>query len=289
MCATTTIKLPSGAALDFSGAALVMAIVNCTEDSFFAGSHCASAEEAVGRALKAEEDGAAIIDFGAESSRPGAAYVDGEEEKRRLLPVIEGFRAKSRAIISVDTRKYDVARSALDAGADIINDISALEDAPEIARLCAERGAGVVLMHKKGVPRDMQDKPSYDDVVAEVCGYLAAAARRAVDAGLSADRVILDPGIGFGKRVEDNLDLIARFDAVRALGYPALMGLSRKSFIGALTGRPVEERLAGTIASNAYALFQGANIIRVHDVPEAADLVKLFYEITRRRQNRAAP
>jgi dihydropteroate synthase len=282
MCATTTIKLPSGAALDFSGAALVMAIVNCTEDSFFAGSHSSSVEEAVSRALKAEEDGAAIVDFGAESSRPGAAYVDADEEIRRLLPVIKGFRAKSRAVISVDTRKYDVARCALDAGADIINDISALEDAPEIARLCAERGAGVVLMHKKGVPLDMQDKPYYDDVVAEVCGYLKAAARRAVDAGISAERVILDPGIGFGKRVEDNLDLIARFDAVRALGYPALMGLSRKSFIGAVTGRPVEERLAGTVASNAYALFKGARIIRVHDVPQAVDLVKIFYEITRR-------
>ena len=288
MCATTTNRLPSGAALDFSGAALVMAIVNCTEDSFFEGSRTASAQDAVRRARQAEADGAAIIDFGAESSRPGARYVDADEEIRRLVPVIEAFRAQSSAVISVDTRKFDVARRALDAGADIINDISALEDAPEIARLCAERGAGIVLMHKKGVPLDMQEKPFYKDVVGEVCSYLDSAARRAVDAGVSPGRVILDPGIGFGKRVEDNLDLIARFDAVCALGYPTLMGLSRKSFIGAVTGRPVEERLAGTIAANAWALFKGAQIIRVHDVPEAVDLVKLAHALSRREPSCAA-
>jgi dihydropteroate synthase len=278
----TNMDLPGGRELDFACAPLVMAIVNCTEDSFYPGSHNASAVAAVDRALAAERVGAAIIDFGAESTRPGAEYVGEAEEVARLIPVIEGFRKRSNLPVSIDTRKLEAARLSLDAGADIINDISALEDSPEIGKLCAERGAGMLLMHKKGVPGNMQDKPFYTDVVKEVSEYLAAAAKRAEAAGIPARRIILDPGIGFGKRCEDNLDLISHFDTLAALGYPVIMALSRKAFIGKIIGREVTDRLAGTMAANAYSLFKGANIIRVHDVPEAVDLVKIFYAIRSR-------
>ncbi|MDR3160964.1 MAG: dihydropteroate synthase [Spirochaetaceae bacterium] len=277
------IKLPGGAALDFSGRPLVMGIVNCTEDSFFPGSHNPSAEAAVDRALKEVEAGADIIDFGGESTRPGSAYVSAEEEIRRLIPVIRGFRRQCPAPLSVDTRKLAVARAVLEAGADIINDISALEDDPGIGPLCAEWKAPVVLMHKKGVPTDMQQKPYYEDVVGEVTAYLAEAADRALGFGIPREHIILDPGIGFGKRIADNLDLMANLSAIRGLGYRVLMGLSRKGTIGELTGREVGMRLAGTIAANAVCLMEGADIIRVHDVAEAVDLVKVYAAITARK------
>lgn len=270
------IDLPSGARLDFSDAPLVMAIVNCTEDSFYPGSRNFSSDGAIANALRAEENGASIIDFGAESSRPGAAYIDREEELRKLIPVIKGFRARSSLPVSVDTRKSGVAECAIDSGADIINDISSLEDDPKIGSLCARSGAAVVLMHKKGIPESMQNKPYYTDVVKEVTDYLENAALRAVGFGIDRSKIILDPGIGFGKRVEDNLDLIARFDNISALGYHSLMALSRKNFIGVITGRNVDERLSGTIAANAFSLHHGAEIIRVHDVPEAVDMVKMY-------------
>lgn len=277
------IRLPSGAALDFSDRPLVMGIVNCTDDSFFPGSRNPSVEEAVERALREVEAGADIIDFGGESTRPGSAYVSAEEEIRRLIPVIRGFRRQCRTPISVDTRKISVARAVLEAGADIINDISALEDDPGIGPLCAEWKAPVVLMHKKGVPTDMQHKPYYEDVVGEVRAYLEEAANRALGFGIPREYVILDPGIGFGKRRQDNLDLMANLGKIRGLGYPVLMGLSRKGIIGDLTGREVSCRLAGTIAANAVCLMEGADIIRVHDVGEAVDLVKVFAGITARK------
>jgi dihydropteroate synthase len=281
-----TITLPSGAVLDLSGRPLVMAIVNCTEDSFYPASRNAGPGEAAERALAAAGAGADIIDFGGESTRPGAAYVSEEEERRRLIPVIRAFRQREGTPISVDTRKAPVARAALEAGADIINDISALEDDPALGPLCAERGAAVVLMHKRGIPVNMQEAPRYDDVVEEVAAYLSRAAARAEAAGILRERIILDPGIGFGKRLEDNLDLIAGLDAVRALGYPLLIGLSRKTFIGELTGREVSRRLAGTLAANAVSLMGGAGILRVHDVPETVDLVKVFFGITGHRAGR---
>ena len=278
-----SMALPSGGILDLSGRPLVMAIINCTGDSFYPGSHNAGPEEAVERALMAAAMGADIIDFGGESTRPGAAYVSAEEELRRLIPVIGAFRRRERTPISVDTRKALTARAALDEGADIINDISALGDDPALGSLCSEWGAPVVLVHKKGVPADMQDGPYYDDVVGEVIVYLSRAAARAEAAGISREHIILDPGIGFGKRHDDNLNLIAGLAEIRALGYPLLMGLSRKTFIGELTGRDVSERLAGTLAANAIALMGGAGILRVHDVAETVDLVKVFAGITGRR------
>jgi dihydropteroate synthase len=277
----TIIDLPCGRRLDLSGAPAVMAVVNCTTDSFYAGSHNASAKEAIQRARDAENAGAALIDFGAESTRPGAEYVSAEEECRRLIPVIEGFRKKSTLPVSVDTRKVETARRALDAGADIINDISALEDEPAIGALCAERGAAVLLMHKQGEPGTMQVEPHYNDVVKEVVEYLAGRAAFAESCGIPKQRIILDPGIGFGKNLEHNLALVAHFDRLAALGYPALMALSRKTFIGQIVGKAPEGRLAGTLAANAYAISRGAQIIRVHDVPEAVDLARVFYAISK--------
>lgn len=269
------VGLPGGRVLDLSGSPLIMAIINCNDDSFFAGSR-ADGEAAVDRALRFLDQGAHIIDFGAESSRPGAAYIPAREEIRRLAPVIESFRRRSDAPVSVDTRKAETGKAVLDAGADIINDISALEDDPDLAPLCAGRGAAVVLTHKKGIPQTMQLFPHYDDPVREVREYLAKAAERARLAGIAGDRIILDPGIGFGKTTEDNCALIAHLAEIRGSDYPVLVGLSRKSFIGELTGRPVEERLWGTLAAEAAALFYGAGILRVHDVRETADLIAVW-------------
>ncbi|QQO07468.1 dihydropteroate synthase [Breznakiella homolactica] len=279
---TGTVHLASGGTLDFSGPPLVMAIVNCNGDSFYGPSR-STGGDAVEKALKAAEDGAGIIDFGAESTRPGASYVTAEEEIERLVPVIEAFRKQSSVAVSVDTRKAQVARAVLDAGADIINDISSLEDDPDMAPLCAERGAMVVLMHKKGIPETMQDEPYYEDVVSDVRTYLIEAIDRAKNNGIPEQRIILDPGFGFGKRLEDNLDILAHLAEICGTVYPVLVGLSRKSFIGEITGRPAEDRLAGTLAANTAALFQGAGILRVHDVPDTVDLVKIYYAQSQRQ------
>ncbi|MDR1318739.1 MAG: dihydropteroate synthase [Treponema sp.] len=269
-------ELASGAILDFSGPPLVMGIVNCNGDSFFPPSR-ARAGDAVEKALAAVRDGAKIIDLGAESTRPGAAYISAEEELERLIPVIEGFRARSDTALSVDTRKAAVARASLDAGADIINDISALEDDPEMASAGAEKKAAVVLMHKRGDPATMQKNPFYADPASEVRDYLFEAASRAEAAGIERGKIILDPGIGFGKRLEDNLAILRRLAEICSGDYPVLVGLSRKGFVGALTGRAVEGRLAGTLAAEAFSVFLGAAIIRVHDVAETVDMVKVLF------------
>lgn len=264
-----------------------MAIVNCTPDSFYAPSR-AGTDDAVDRALRAEAAGAAIVDLGGESTRPGAAYVEEAEELDRVVPVVEGIRRRSPVPISVDTRKYAVARAALDAGADIVNDVSALEDDPSIGPLCAERGAALVLMHKQGTPKDMQAAPSYADAVAEVGAYLREAARRAEAAGVARRSIVLDPGIGFGKRLEDNLDLIAGLAEISPAGYPVLVGLSRKSFIGTITGRTADGRLAGSLAAAAAAIAGGARIVRVHDVEEHYDAVRVLAAVADRGAARDA-
>jgi dihydropteroate synthase len=261
--------------LDFS-TPLVMSIVNCTGDSFYPDSRACTPEAAIEKALQAESDGADIVDFGGESTRPGAEYVSADEELARILPAVEGFRRRSHLPISIDTRKAAVAQAALVAGADIINDISAMEDDRDMARVCAAHTAYVVLMHKKGVPETMQAAPLYEDVVSEVAAYLKSAAGRAKAAGIANDRIIVDPGIGFGKRTEDNISLIRELSRIRAVGYPVLMGLSRKTVVGCITGRAVADRLAGTLAANAISITAGANIIRVHDTREHADLIKIF-------------
>ena len=293
------IKLPGGASLDFSGPALVMAIVNCNEDSFYPPSR-ALRDDAVEKALSAEEEGASIIDFGGESSGPGSAPVGEEEELERVIPVIGAFRKRSPLPVSVDTRKAAVARAAMDMGADIINDISGLDDDPLMAALCAERGAAVVLMHRPpqgALSPAVRETEQAEDIIAEIGLYLAAAAGRAMSAGISREKIIVDPGIGFGKGFGGDLEIIRRMAVfarssylAEILGndYPVLIGLSRKSFIGKITGRGTAAegaardaagRLAGTLAANGAAIMGGADIIRVHDVREHVDLARMLFAL----------
>jgi dihydropteroate synthase len=225
------------------------------------------------------EDGADILDIGGESSRPGSDPVGAGEELERVIPVIEGIRQWSDIPISVDTRKALVAERALDAGADIINDISALRDDADITALAAERGCPVILMHMRGTPKTMQTEPVYRDVVAEVIQELESWAETASSRGVSRDRIILDPGIGFGKRLSDNLQLLRHIGKLRNTRYPVLVGLSRKSFIERLLHIPVEERLAASLAAEAYTVHQGAEIVRAHDVRETVHLVKMLAAI----------
>jgi dihydropteroate synthase len=253
-----------------------MGIINVTPDSFYSLSRRRSALEAAEAALAMEAEGAAIIDIGGESTRPGSECMGEAEELGRVVPAIEAIRARSSIAISIDTRKAVVAEAALEAGADIVNDVSALEADSAMAALAARRGAAVVLMHMRGEPKTMQEAPSYADCAAEVADYLAAAAGRALAAGIPRDRIILDPGIGFGKRLEDNLELISRLGLVVALGYAVLVGLSRKAFVGALTGRGVDGRLAGSLGAACAAFAAGATIFRAHDVPETVDALAVF-------------
>jgi dihydropteroate synthase len=246
-----------------------MAIVNCTPDSFYVPHRSPDPEDALRRALAAEAGGADIVDFGAEASGPGSVYVDETEELRRLLPALRLFRKRSSLPVSVDTRKASVARAALEEGADIINDISALRD-PGMIPLCAGRGAAVVVMHGEGL--GFGPGLGTGDLPEAVRNFLLAAARRAEAGGIPKEKIILDPGFGFGKSTEENLLLLSRLAEIRRGDYPLLVGLSRKRFIGDLTRRNAEDRLAGTLAANAAALLRGADIIRVHDAAPAADL-----------------
>jgi dihydropteroate synthase len=243
-----------------------MGIVNVTPDSFSDGGQFLDASRAVAHGIRMIEDGADILDIGGESTRPGAAPVEAEEEIRRVLPVVRELRAATASLLSVDTTKFEVARAALDAGADIINDISAFSLDPRLLKLVAERRAGLVLMHMKGTPRTMQAHPHYDDVTAEVRGFLDEKLTVAQVYGIEAESVILDPGIGFGKRQEDNLTLLNTIDELAPLGRPILIGVSRKSFIGKILNTLPQDRLEGTIAASVIALARGAHILRVHDV-----------------------
>ena len=272
--------LPGGRFLDFSGPALIMAIVNCNEDSFYAPSRSLG-DAAVEKALAAEKDGASIIDFGAESTRPGSRYMGAEEELERLIPVIASFRKRSNLPVSADTRKAAVAAAALKAGADIINDISALSDDPGMAAVCAEYGAAVILTHKKGIPLSMQEDPRYDNLANELKAFFLAAAGRAIAAGISREKIMVDPGFGFGKNTENNLEILRRLAEICGTDYPVLAALSRKRFNGEVTGRDVAGGLPGTLAANAAAIMNGAEIIRVHDVMEHADLAKMMFALKR--------
>jgi dihydropteroate synthase len=246
-----------------------MGIVNATPDSFSDGGRFLDTGAAVDRALRLAEEGADLVDVGGESTRPGAPPVPAEEEIRRVVPVIERLRARGYPLpISVDTAKGAVARAALAAGADLVNDVSALGD-PDLARACAGAGVPVVLMHMRGTPADMQSRAAYGDVVADVTRELADALARAEAAGVARERVVLDPGIGFAKTAEQSLELLARAGELRALGRPLLVGPSRKSFIGKVTGAAVGERLPGTLAAVAACVLAGVEILRVHDVAAA--------------------
>ena len=242
----------------------VMGVVNVTPDSFSDGGEFFDAERAIAHGRELADEGADILDIGGESTRPGAEAVDAEEETARVAPVIEALAADG-ARVSVDTSKPEVAARALDAGAEIVNDVTALGD-PEMAALVADRGAELVLMHMQGSPRTMQENPTYDDVVDDVRAFLAERVERAVDAGVQEERIWIDPGIGFGKTVDHNLELLRRLRELTDLGRPIMVGTSRKSFIGKLTGAPVDQRLGGTIATCVLAVANGAAGVRVHDV-----------------------
>jgi dihydropteroate synthase len=272
---------------------LVMGVLNVTPDSFSDGGRYLDVEPAVERARQMATAGADIIDVGGQSTRPGAEPVSEEEELRRVLPVIErlavaphpdplsisGEREVQRTgegwVISIDTTKAVVAARALAAGARIVNDVSALRSDTGMADVVREHGAGVVLMHMQGTPATMQQNPSYRDVVAEVRGFLAERIEFAVARGIQKTQMAVDPGIGFGKTVEHNIELLARLQEFRSLGCPVLVGASRKSFIGKLLNRQPHERLAGSLAVAAWAVLRGANILRVHDVTETLDVAKI--------------
>jgi dihydropteroate synthase len=247
--------------------AQLMGVVNVTPDSFSDGGLYLDPEAAIAHGRELVAAGAEILDVGGESTRPGAEVVDIDEELRRVVPVIEGL-SDAGCRISVDTSKARVAEAALGAGAEIVNDVTALRGDPAMASVCAERGATVVLMHMLGEPRTMQDDPRYDDVVAEVKTFLAERLEFAVAAGIAEERVWLDPGIGFGKTAAHNMELLRRLGELRDLGRPLVIGTSRKSFIGRVDGSAADERLGGTIASSVLAAAEGAGVLRVHDVAE---------------------
>lgn len=251
----------------------ILGILNVTPDSFSDGGRFADADAALAHARAMRAAGADWIDVGGESTRPGAAPVPADEERRRVLPIVEALAADGIPV-SIDTRKADVARAAVAAGARMINDVSALGD-PAMARVAADARVELVLMHMRGTPETMQDDPRYDDVVAEVSDFLRAAAKKALSAGVAADRIWLDPGIGFGKRLEHNLELLRRLAELRRLGFPLLVGPSRKRFLGEVLDRPADRRLFGTAAAVAAAVLRGADAVRVHDVAEMADVVRV--------------
>jgi dihydropteroate synthase len=254
---------------------LIMGILNITPDSFFDGGRHFNAEIAVEAALQMEADGADLIDLGGESTRPGSEPVPAEEEIARLLPVIEKLKTRLKIPISIDTYKSAVAEHTLKAGADIINDISGMQFDPAMAETVARYNAGVVLMHIQGTPKNMQTNPHYDNLIDEILGYLSEAAKKALTNGIDKSKIIIDPGIGFGKTLDDNYRILRYLEEFRSLGYPVLVGPSRKSFIGLVLDLPVTERLEGTLAAVTAAVLNGADVVRVHDVKAAVRAVKI--------------
>lgn len=244
----------------------IMGILNVTPDSFSDGGLYLNKNKAVKRGLELAEEGADIIDIGGESTRPGSNSISTEEELKRIIPVLSDLREKTDALISVDTTKSEVARAALDHGADIINDISALRFDPQMPPLAVNRDVPVVLMHMKGTPKTMQANPSYEDLLAEVKSFFKERLETAKTLGIKREKIIIDPGIGFGKRHNDNLLLIKNLRALEEFERPIMIGISRKSFIGKILNLPVLERIEGTIASAVLSIIHGAHILRVHDV-----------------------
>jgi len=259
-----------------------MGILNVTPDSFADGGEWFAYDEAVEHARALVRDGAAIIDVGGESTRPGAGPVPVDEELRRVVPVVGALR-DSGAQISVDTMKLTVAEAAVDAGATYVNDVTAFRHAPEMAGFVADRGCDCCLMHMLGEPRTMQDDPRYDDVVDDVRAFLEQRAEFAVGEGVREERIMVDPGIGFGKTLDHNLELLRRLEEIAALGFPVVIGTSRKSFLGRLTGREdPHERVAATLATNVMALERGAAVFRVHDVAPTRDALLVATATLRR-------
>ncbi|MDD5136020.1 MAG: dihydropteroate synthase [Candidatus Omnitrophica bacterium] len=261
-----------------------MGILNVTPDSFSDGGKYADRRRAVERAVAMAGEGAGIIDVGGESTRPGARAVSEAEETARVIPVIAAISKRVRIPISVDTRKAKVAEAAIRAGASVVNDVSGLKYDPAMAKVAAGYGAGVVVMHMKGTPADMQRSPRYGDLIREIKAALRDSIRIARAAGIDGNKIIIDPGIGFGKTVKHNLEILNRLDEFKDLGKPVCVGTSRKAFIGAVLDLPAEgDRLAGTIATCVIAIMNGADILRVHDVKEAAQAAAITGRILKTR------
>lgn len=258
---------------------LLMGIVNVTPDSFSDGGSFMDPQRAIDHALQLTADGADILDIGGESTRPGALAVPVDEELRRVVPVIERLRGQTDRLISVDTTKAAVAKQSLQAGADIVNDISGLTFDVEMPAVCADSGCGVIAMHIQGTPQTMQNDPRYDDVVSSVRRFLSDRLRFLEEAGVPRERVVLDPGIGFGKTAQHNINLLSRIPDLRMLGRPVLIGHSRKRFLAKVLGRPVDERTSGTIGVSLAVAALGADIIRIHDVRETRDALLAWHTI----------
>lgn len=264
---------------DLSVKPLIMGVLNLTPDSFSDGSSYGSLQEAVAAAEKMVSEGADIIDIGGESTRPGAGPVSAEDELRRVIPVIEKLAGRLQVPISIDTWKAAVAAASLKAGAEIVNDISAMTFDPKMLETVAGSDAAVVLMHSRGRPSDMQSDTDYQDIVIEVGAFLAARVKAAISCGIDETRIVVDPGIGFGKSAAGNLEIIRRLREFQSLGRPILIGPSRKSFIGAALNRDVSDRIFGTAASVAVSMMNGASIFRVHDVMAMRDTVDMVSAI----------
>ncbi len=269
----------------FPRPSLVMGVVNATPDSFYAGARSESGRDPVAQALRLVEEGADMIDIGGESSRPGASPVSEEEELRRVIPVIEALAGTVKIPISIDTVKPAVARKALQMGASIVNDIAANRDDSEMWRVAAEGGAGYVIVHMQGTPADMQKNPVYKDVLAEVQDFFEDRLERLRECGVNAEQTILDAGLGFGKRLEDNLQLLAGLARFTMMGRPLLVGASRKSFVGAASGATVQERLSPSLACACWGAQHGAAIIRCHDVAATRHAVRMTEALMKQQQN----
>ena len=262
---------------------LIMGVLNVTPDSFSDGGRWFDHRSAIGHALEMVGQGADLLDIGGESTRPGADPVPEEEELRRVLPVIEAVVKETDVPISIDTRKASVALQAVEAGALIVNDTGGEEADPDMPAVAAQSGAGVVFMHSRGTPATMRSLTDYTDVVTDVAGFLKDAAEGLIEAGVARESIVLDPGFGFAKDAEQNLELLDRLDEIVAVGYPVLAGTSRKSFIGAVLDLPEDQRVEGTAATVAWAMSRGAHIVRVHDVEPIARVVRMSQAIRERR------
>jgi len=285
MVSKNILQLSNGR-LDFSDGCIVMGILNVTPDSFSDGGMFVDVDAAVAQGIAMSKAGAAIIDIGPESTRPGADSVDPSEQIKRAVPVIEKLSKQTDAVISIDTRVAEVAAQAIKAGASMINDVTSLSD-PEMAKLAADNNVALVLMHMQGTPATMQQNPTYDDVVSEVADYLTQKAKAAQAAGVDRERIFIDPGIGFGKTFDHNIELLRNLNTFTQTGYRVLLGTSRKRFIGDITGKSIAaERAFGTAATVALAAEHGVSIVRVHDVPQMTDVVKVANRIYRTDQER---
>ena len=259
----------------------IMGVLNVTPDSFSDGGKFFGLEKAVIQGLKMVEEGADIIDIGAESTRPSSRPVSLEEEEKRALPVLEALAKKIQVPISIDTYKSQIAQKALEAGAELINDISGLKLDSEMAKLVAKYNVPVIIMHIKGTPQNMQENPYYENVIREIKDYFEERINAATSSGMAEENIILDPGIGFGKRFEDNLTILKNLKEFKKLAKPLLVGLSRKSFIGKILDLPVDERSEGSLGALALSIMQGANIVRVHDVKESVRVARVVDAILR--------